>query len=454
MEIKQDYSSTERETMAQNGTAMPDGSYPIGNENDLKNAVSAFGRSKNPEKTKLHIIKRATDLELEELIPQQWTQPTKLKKKSQGEPMSYEADSKGMYTGTGRDDDEEMEPMVPATDDTSKKAVVTVDAEGGVIKCAKGANYGECGYKAGAKVCGKCGAMAVMVKGTNTMDDEEPMDEDVDEDVEDDMEDEDEKGIFGMMRRRRRRRFGYRKDALGDDEEQIIEPEVVRLDVNSPEERGFLRQYWLSETGVKSLEIEDGAFACMTEQKVLPGGTAPCADCTGGCVSNNGYPDLAEIEAVAGALFGKVLDSGYSDTADRFLVSIERPEGFFEAHFDGAGEFKALIRMPDDMLVDGDLLTADEAITSALAHVSGKALYIDAAIYDGGEVYTVEIEGTDGKSHDVYVDPVSGDVCGIDSYDLVEGVEAKGADADFLASIMEFQMLDMESEINTDTPEA
>lgn len=448
MEIKQDYSSTERETMAQNGTAMPDGSYPIGNENDLKNAISAFGRSKNPEKTKLHIIKRATDLKLEELIPQQWTQPTKLKKKSQGEPMSYEADSKGMYTGMGPDDDEEMEPMVPATDDTSKKAVVTVDAEGGVVKCAKGADAGDCGYKAGSKVCGKCGAMAVEAKGVPTMDDENP----VEDDAEDGME-EDEKGIFSMMRRRKRGR-GYKKDALGDDEEQIIEPEVARLDVNSPDERNFLRQYWLSETGVKSLEIEDGAFACMTEQKVLPGGTAPCADCTGGCVSTDGYPDLAEIEAVAGALFGKVLDSGYSDTADRFLVSIERPEGFFEAHFDGAGEFKALIRMPDDMLIDDDLLTADEAITSALAHVSGKALYIDAAIYDGGEVYAVEIEGTDGKSHDVYVDPISGDVCGIDSYDLIEGVEAKGADADFLASIMEFQMLEMESDINTDTPEA
>ena len=449
METKKDYSADRRKNMARTGAALPDGSFPIANEQDLKNAIAAFGRSKNPDEAKVHIIKRATDLQLEELIPQKWTQPINAKKNYEGDPMSNlnSIEGKGGQ-GMTPEYDEDIEEMVPVTDDTSKKAVVTVDAEGGVVKCAKGLAPEGCGYEPEAKVCGKCGAMAVTLKDMHTMDDEEPMDEDVDEDVEDDMEEEDEKGIFGMMRRRAKRR-GFRKDALGG--EDLMESEVTRLDINSPEERKFLRQYWLSETGTKSHEINEGAFACMVEQKVLPGGTAPCVDCTGGCANNDGYPDLAEMEAVAGALFGKVLDSGYSDTADRFLVAIERPEGIFEAHFDGGGEFKALIRMPDEMLLDEEVLTADEAIVAALAHVSGKALYIDAAIYDGGEVYAVEIEGTDGKSHDVYVNPVSGDISGIDSYDLIDGVELKGVDADFLASVMEFQMLELESDTPPET---
>lgn len=66
------FSSAEREKLADKGFALPDGSYPISNVEDLKNAVSAFGRS-NPEKRKAvaqHIVKRAKALGKEDLIPQ------------------------------------------------------------------------------------------------------------------------------------------------------------------------------------------------------------------------------------------------------------------------------------------------------------------------------------------------------------------------------------------------
>ena len=52
--------------------ALPDGSYPIKSESDLKNAIQAFGRAKDKEAAKRHIMKRARALGLENLIPSNW----------------------------------------------------------------------------------------------------------------------------------------------------------------------------------------------------------------------------------------------------------------------------------------------------------------------------------------------------------------------------------------------
>lgn len=116
--------------------------------------------------------------------------------------------------------------------DMDEKAVVKIDASGDVVACAKELAAGECGYEKGAKVCGKCGAMAVQQKmGAEMPDDEEEYVEDEEmlseeekgmlrvlrrrmqkmgdngEMIEDeDMLDEDEKGVFGMLRRRMRRK--------------------------------------------------------------------------------------------------------------------------------------------------------------------------------------------------------------------------------------------------------
>lgn len=64
----------ERKSLAKKGKALPDGSYPIRNEGDLKNAIKAYGRS-NPEdrdKVKAHIKKRARALGKTKLIPDDW----------------------------------------------------------------------------------------------------------------------------------------------------------------------------------------------------------------------------------------------------------------------------------------------------------------------------------------------------------------------------------------------
>jgi len=64
-----------RERLAREGKALPDGSFPIRNANDLRSAVRAYGRAKTGAKaaTRKHIIKRAKQLKREDLIPPRWS---------------------------------------------------------------------------------------------------------------------------------------------------------------------------------------------------------------------------------------------------------------------------------------------------------------------------------------------------------------------------------------------
>lgn len=71
-----DVSQEERDRLADDGKAMPDGSYPIANLEDLKNAIQAIGRASDPEAVKRHIKKRARALGHEELIPEDWASGT------------------------------------------------------------------------------------------------------------------------------------------------------------------------------------------------------------------------------------------------------------------------------------------------------------------------------------------------------------------------------------------
>lgn len=73
-----DVSTDERKKRAKDGTAMPDGSYPIANCSDLKNAIQAIGRAKDPTKTKAHIRKRKSALGCPDVeIPETWAlEPT------------------------------------------------------------------------------------------------------------------------------------------------------------------------------------------------------------------------------------------------------------------------------------------------------------------------------------------------------------------------------------------
>jgi hypothetical protein len=66
------FSTKERKVAAKKGQAQPGGSFPIKNQQDLKNAIQAYGRSKNKAATKRHIIKRARALGLTKLLPKGW----------------------------------------------------------------------------------------------------------------------------------------------------------------------------------------------------------------------------------------------------------------------------------------------------------------------------------------------------------------------------------------------
>lgn len=67
---KREFSAKEREEAAARGAALPDGSFPIENAEDLHNAMRAIGRAKDPAKAKAHIRSRARALGLEsELTP-------------------------------------------------------------------------------------------------------------------------------------------------------------------------------------------------------------------------------------------------------------------------------------------------------------------------------------------------------------------------------------------------
>ena len=67
------YSTEERERMADKGQALPDGSFPIADEEDLRNAIQAIGRASDPDAARAHIRKRARALGLSDLIPESWT---------------------------------------------------------------------------------------------------------------------------------------------------------------------------------------------------------------------------------------------------------------------------------------------------------------------------------------------------------------------------------------------
>lgn len=71
---KHDFSTKERKALAKKGEAMPDGSYPIRNKQDLKDAIQAIGRAKDPEAVKRHIKKRAAALGATDTLPEDWTE--------------------------------------------------------------------------------------------------------------------------------------------------------------------------------------------------------------------------------------------------------------------------------------------------------------------------------------------------------------------------------------------
>ena len=70
------FTAQERAAMAKQGQAMPDGSYPIANGQDLQNAINAIGRAADQAAVKRHIIKRAKAMNMMNMLPKDWQAAT------------------------------------------------------------------------------------------------------------------------------------------------------------------------------------------------------------------------------------------------------------------------------------------------------------------------------------------------------------------------------------------
>jgi hypothetical protein len=68
-----EFSAEERRTLAKQGRAMPDGSFPIRNRSDLENAIGLAGNAKNPAAARRFIIRRAIALGARGMIPETWS---------------------------------------------------------------------------------------------------------------------------------------------------------------------------------------------------------------------------------------------------------------------------------------------------------------------------------------------------------------------------------------------
>lgn len=70
--FKREFDTAARRRMAESGVAMPDGSFPIANRQDLANALRSLGRAADYDKAKRHIISRARALDAISMLPEDW----------------------------------------------------------------------------------------------------------------------------------------------------------------------------------------------------------------------------------------------------------------------------------------------------------------------------------------------------------------------------------------------
>ena len=130
----EEISEEERKELAKKGEALPDGSFPIRNKSDLENAVHAYGRAKDKEKAKRHIIRRAKALEATDQLPADWEGSTKKENKFMegGAKMSFWEELKSFLKGKGVDvegDSFAEDRVKEAAAEAIKKAKAEADAE-------------------------------------------------------------------------------------------------------------------------------------------------------------------------------------------------------------------------------------------------------------------------------------------------------------------------------------
>jgi hypothetical protein len=170
-----------------------------------------------------------------------------------------------------------------------------------------------------------------------------------------------------------------------------------------------------------------------------PGGSNVCENCPGGCAPEGNLPGLLDVEGIAEDMFsGKVLDSGYSDMAELYVVDVERKDGkTVEAFFEGRSGECIGWHLLDTNVIDeksafdagGDIIDFDQAAKIAVKSFDGNVIGVEPDVFEGFDSYAVEIDMVDGKSYDVYVS-LDGKVLGYDEYSAEEAeeIEAEAAE--------------------------
>lgn len=389
--------------------------------------------------------------------------------KNQMEPCEGCANPKGCLSRAMQyKENEEM-------DELNEKAIVKIDADGAVVKCAKGLGTGECGYKAGSKVCGACGAMATMTKGG--MMPEADMEEDEDMTSGDDtsmMPDKKKKGGMGGyamdeededMAPMKKRGASMGVPMMDDEDEMMPAPKkkpmmMAETEDEMPEDDEEMGKTWMMkpskrsrQLAMKSLEVksaDDDVYLCQLERKSYPNSAEMCENCPGGCQAENGMPGLLDVEGVGlGIIGGKVLDSGYSYEADLYVVQLKAKDGkTWEMISDGqTGEMLEIKQIQaQDSVIEGKsafdvydnnigIIDSSDAVEIALKSleaefdITGDVVATDSDVFLGHDVYAVEIDAINGKSYDVYIS-LDGKFVGLDEWtaDEAEEIEAEAAE--------------------------
>lgn len=360
--------------------------------------------------------------------------------------------------------------------ETENKPMLNIDAEGNVLKCAKGVGVDECGYKGGA-ICGKCGARPVEMKMVpvadldvkassknarnaemladeemaedeeEAMSEEETGEEDsAEEDMpEEDTEEEDdmEEEQSGSMKSKKK---GMKKPYKGmeEDPEEMMDEDMVDAakkgmgmmkpdmsdedmadeeyedDEEEMEKSSMMRDMRkrrINSMGMKAADLGETGYVCAIERKAHPGSSAVCDDCPGGCIAEKGLPGLLEVEGIAETEFkGVVIDSGYSADADMFVVDVQVKDGSVrEVFIDGTtAEIIGFHKLDDEILEKKSAI--DEMMV--IGFVEAAEIAIKAI---DGTVVAVEpdiFEGID--SYAVEVDGLDGK-----SYDVFIGLDGE-----------------------------
>jgi len=356
---------------------------------------------------------------------------------------------------------------------------LSVDAEGGILTCAKGVDLAQCGYVKGDKVCGKCGAVPtemkvmtlaladellskaaqldeelkkkkkmpvmpqVRMEDSDTDEAEETLvsaEASQDEELEDD--ESDDAGLSAGDLAQEENSEGEMadeddQDDQDDEDEDDDEEDEDDASVGGSSLLDKFRKARLQQIGVKSLDVGQHGYKCAMDTKVYAGGTPPCADCSGGC-SGPGVT-LLHAEGISQTLVkGDVVDSAYIDKGDMFVTTIRRKDGkTFDVYVDNIGEIRGHSLVGSSTIYDPNLddltmVTFDEAANIAMMHLQRKdaeVIGIQPAAFEGHEAYVVDIQCKTGESYDIFVG-LDGTLLGYETLQDpdIEEIEAEAAE--------------------------